>query len=73
LVPPGDPKLLAKALAYVLDHPDEGARMAGAARAHLGDKFHPAVLGRDLAETYELALSGLAPTVGRRIGLVAHA
>jgi glycosyltransferase involved in cell wall biosynthesis len=73
LVPPGDPKLLAKALKYVLDHPDEGARMASAARHHLGDKFHPAVLGRDLAETYELALSGLAPTVGRRLGLVAHA
>ena len=32
LVPPGAPKLMGKALAYMLDHPDEGARMARAAR-----------------------------------------
>lgn len=73
LVPPGAPKLLGKALAYVLDHPEEGARMALAARDHLGDRFHPAVLGRDLSETYELALSGLAPALGRPLGVVAHA
>jgi len=73
LVPPGAPKLLGKALAYLLDHPDEGARMACAARTQLGDRFHPAVLGRDLAETYELALNGTAPAVSRSLGLVAHA
>jgi glycosyltransferase involved in cell wall biosynthesis len=73
LVPPGAPKLLGKALAYLLDHPDEGARMAHAARTQLGDRFHPAVLGRDLAETYELALNGSKPAVTRRLGLVAHA
>jgi glycosyltransferase involved in cell wall biosynthesis len=73
LVPPGAPKLMGKALAYVLDHPDEGARMALAARDQLGDRFHPAVLGRDLSETYELALSGSAPAVRRPLGLVAHA
>lgn len=73
LVPPGAPKLLAKALAHVLDHPDEGARMAGAARENIGDRFHPAVLGRDLSETYELALNSMAPTVARRLGMVAHA
>jgi glycosyltransferase involved in cell wall biosynthesis len=73
LVPPGAPKLLGKALAYLLDHPAEGARMAQAARVQLGDRFHPAVLGRDLVETYELALNGSTPTVERQIGLVAHA
>ena len=73
LVPPGAPKLLGKALAYVLDHPDEGARMALAARTQLGDRFHPAVLGRDLAETYELALNGSASPLPKALGLVAHA
>ena len=73
LVPPGAPKLLGKALVYLLDHPDEGARMARAARTHLGDRFHPAVLGRDLAEIYELALNGTAPAVSRSLGLVANA
>ena len=73
LVPPGAPRLMGRALAYVLDHPDEGARMAAAARDHLGDRFQPAVLGRDLAETYELALNGSAPIGKRSFGLVAHA
>lgn len=73
LVPPGAPKLLGKALAYLLDHPDEGARMAREARIQLGDRFHPAVLGRDLVDTYELALDGSAPSVHRRLGRVAHA
>lgn len=73
LVPPGSPKLLGNALAYVLDHLDEGARMARAAREQLGDRFHPAVLGRDLSETYELALSGLAPAVQGPRGVVVPA
>ncbi len=73
LVPPGAPKLLGRAIAYMLDHPDEGKRMASAARAQLGDRFHPAVLGRDLAETYELALNGSAADVPSSLGLVAHA
>jgi glycosyltransferase involved in cell wall biosynthesis len=73
LVPPGAPKLLGRAIAYLLDHPDEGMRMAHAARTQLGDRFHPAVLGRDLAETYELALNGSAPDVSRPLGMVAHA
>jgi glycosyltransferase involved in cell wall biosynthesis len=73
LVPPGAPKLLGRAIAYLLDHPDEGMRMAHAARAQLGDRFHPAVLGRDLAETYELALNGSAPASPRSLGLVVHA
>jgi glycosyltransferase involved in cell wall biosynthesis len=73
LVPPAAPKLLGSALAYLLDHPDEGARMALAARTHLGDRFQPAVLGRDLTETYELALNGSVTAAQRHLGLVAHA
>lgn len=57
LVPPGAPSLLSRALAYMLDHPEERARMAAAASAQLGDRFLPSVLGRDLTETYELALA----------------
>jgi len=53
---PRDPASLGRALAYLLDHPDEGARMAAAARVHLGDRFRPEVLGQDLTEAYEIAL-----------------
>lgn len=73
LVPPGEPRLLGNAIGYLLDHPDEAARMAMAARSQLGDRFHPAVLGRDLEETYELALNGSAQAPRRSLGLVAHA
>src|SRR5207302_3137309 len=50
LVPPASPALLGKAVGYLLDHPNEAMRMAQAARTQLGDRFHPAVLGRDLEE-----------------------
>jgi glycosyltransferase involved in cell wall biosynthesis len=73
LVPPGAPKLLGQAIEYVLDHPDEGARMARAAREQLGDRFDPSVLGRDLSETYTLALNTSAPPLRTPLGLVAHA
>jgi glycosyltransferase involved in cell wall biosynthesis len=56
LARPADPRSLSRALGYALDHPDETARMVRAARAHIGDRFRPAVLGRDLAESYDLAL-----------------
>jgi glycosyltransferase involved in cell wall biosynthesis len=52
----GDPASLADALAYVFDHPDEAARMARAARVHVGERFSAEVLGQDLAEGYEVAL-----------------
>jgi glycosyltransferase involved in cell wall biosynthesis len=73
LVPPGAPRLLGQAIAYLLDHPEEGARMAHAARQQLGDRFDPSVLGRDLSETYALALNTSTPAVRRPLGQVAHA
>ena len=53
---PGDPASLSRALAYMLDNPDEAARMAEAARVHIGDQFRSDVLGRELTEVYEIAL-----------------
>jgi len=73
LVPPGEPRLLAKAIAYLLDHSSEADRMSEAAYVEIGDRFHPAVLGRDLEETYELALGDSSSSLPRRLSLVAHA
>ena len=56
LARPGDPASLSRALGYMLDHPVEAMRMANAARAHIGDRFTPEVLGRDLTEVYDIAL-----------------
>ena len=58
-------------MAYLMDHPAEGARMALAARTHLGNRFHPEVLGRDLSETYQLALSDSVRSVRKTLRLVA--
>lgn len=55
LARPADPASLSRALAYVLDHPEDGERMARAARAHIGDRFTAAALGRDLDEVYAAA------------------
>lgn len=71
LVPAGAPTLMGRAIAYLLDHPAEGARLALAARSHIGDKFNPEILGRDLTETYELALASSSRTVRRALRLVA--
>jgi glycosyltransferase involved in cell wall biosynthesis len=56
LARPGDPRSLSRALTYLLDHPAESARMAEAARAHIGDRFLPKELGQDLMQVYEIAL-----------------
>jgi glycosyltransferase involved in cell wall biosynthesis len=60
LARPRDPASLSRALAYLLEHPDDGARMAAAARAHIGDGFRPEVLGRDLMQSYAIALRATA-------------
>jgi glycosyltransferase involved in cell wall biosynthesis len=56
LARPGNPASLARALGYMLDHPEEAKRMASAARAYIGDRFRPDAFARDLTEAYELAL-----------------
>jgi glycosyltransferase involved in cell wall biosynthesis len=56
LARPGDPASLGRALSYLLDHPADGARMARAARAHIGDRFSQSVIGEDLVEAYDTAL-----------------
>jgi glycosyltransferase involved in cell wall biosynthesis len=55
LARPGDPASLSRALAYMLDHPLEAARMAAAARAHIGEQFRSDLLGEELMEAYEQA------------------
>ena len=57
LARPGDPASLGRALSYLLDHPAEGARMARAARAHIGDRFAAQATGEDLMQAYEVALA----------------
>jgi glycosyltransferase involved in cell wall biosynthesis len=56
LARPGDPASLARALAHMLDHPEQAARLARAARVHIGDRFRAPALGRDLDEAYRSAL-----------------
>jgi glycosyltransferase involved in cell wall biosynthesis len=57
LARPSDPVSLGRALSYLLDHPAEGARMARAARAHIGDRFSQSVIGEDLVQAYDCAMS----------------
>ena len=52
---PNDPASLARALAYVLDHPAHAARMAEAAQAQIRHQFRPDLMGEELMEVYELA------------------
>jgi glycosyltransferase involved in cell wall biosynthesis len=52
LVPPGRPAMLGRAVGYLLEHPDEAARMAAAALLHIGDRYRPEALGAVLNHTY---------------------
>ncbi len=58
----GDPSSLSSALDYLLNTPEEGARMAEAARELVGDRFSGEVLGRELTEVYDQLL-GTAPAM----------
>jgi hypothetical protein len=40
----------------MLDHPTEAARMATAARTHIGDQSQPQNLGQELMHIYDHAL-----------------
>jgi glycosyltransferase involved in cell wall biosynthesis len=53
---PKDPASLACGLAYMLDQPQDAARMAAAARDHIGEQFRADVLGEELMDVYETAL-----------------
>ena len=52
LIPPGRPDLMAVAVEYLLDSPTAAARMAGAARARLGDRYGLTALRSALTEAY---------------------
>jgi glycosyltransferase involved in cell wall biosynthesis len=56
LARPRDPASLSRALGYLLEHPDEAASMAAAARSSLGDRFRAQALGDDLMEVYPIAM-----------------
>ena len=55
LARPGDPASLSRALAYMLDHPDDAARMAANAGAEIGEQFRSDLLGQELMEVYDAA------------------
>jgi glycosyltransferase involved in cell wall biosynthesis len=61
---PGDPASLSVALTYMLEHPDEAARMAAAAARTVGEQFRPELIGQEAAEVYDSALR-YAATVRR--------
>ncbi len=53
---PKDPSSLARGIVYLLDHPQDAARMAVAARSHIGAQFQSDVLAEELIDAYETAL-----------------
>ena len=61
---PGDPGSLSVALTYMLAHPEQAARMASAAAAHVREQFRPETVRQDLVEVYDGALR-YAATVRR--------
>jgi glycosyltransferase involved in cell wall biosynthesis len=64
LVPPRDPRALARALGALLEDPAEGARLAAIAQRQLEGHFATRDLGQDLMETYEVALRAHAAARG---------
>ena len=65
LARPGDPPSLTRAIAYLLENPDEAAGMAEAARIQIGQQFRADRLGADLMHVYETALRLAAPRTRR--------
>jgi glycosyltransferase involved in cell wall biosynthesis len=53
---PKDPASLARGIAYMLDNPQDAARMAAAARRHIGEQHGADVLSEELVDVYETAL-----------------
>jgi glycosyltransferase involved in cell wall biosynthesis len=71
LARPADPESLAQSIGYMLEHPAEAARMAVAARGHVGDRFRPDVHALDLIHAYEHALRHASERNGTRTARVA--
>jgi glycosyltransferase involved in cell wall biosynthesis len=65
LVPPRDPKRLAKALARVLKDPELRARLGAAARARAVSRFDERAVFQVIAETYDRLLAGRRGRVHR--------
>jgi glycosyltransferase involved in cell wall biosynthesis len=65
LARPGDPHSRTRAIAYMLEHPGDAARMAEAARLQIGEQFRADRLGADLMHVYETALRLAAPRTRR--------
>jgi glycosyltransferase involved in cell wall biosynthesis len=65
LVPPRRPALLAAAVRYLLDHPDDADRMAVGARAWLSERFSGAALGEALVAAYSPTRPILLPRTGQ--------
>jgi glycosyltransferase involved in cell wall biosynthesis len=61
LVPPGAPDLLGRAVAYLIDHPAEAARLGRAGRERLGTELTPDALGTVLGEAYRGSDVGAPP------------
>jgi glycosyltransferase involved in cell wall biosynthesis len=64
---PGDPEAMARALGHLLDHPEQARRMAREAGHHIGERFDPAELGRDLDDVYRDALADPSRALHRRV------
>ncbi|MFL5926541.1 MAG: glycosyltransferase [Gaiellaceae bacterium] len=67
LARPGDPPSLTRAIAFLLENPDEAERMAEAARIQIGHQFRADRLGADLMHVYETALRLAAPRTRRSL------
>ena len=65
LARPGDPASLTRAVAFLLENPEEAARMAEAAQIQIGQQFRADRLGADLMHVYETALRLAAPRTRR--------
>jgi glycosyltransferase involved in cell wall biosynthesis len=53
----GDAASLRRALAHMLDHPEEAARMAAAGHELITAQSRPELLGAELEEIYETAIA----------------
>jgi glycosyltransferase involved in cell wall biosynthesis len=71
LVPPADPEALARSVAWLLEHPEEGRRMGEAGRERARALFDPKVMCRVIDDTYARLLDRPTrePSRRRRSGL----